>query len=150
MENVNSFSPEQLKAPFILRCAALSIDYILFVLLPVGWLIFSKALGESGPGAAIGGTVWFLGSVLFVLNFIALPLLRGQTIGKMLVGLTIVNKDGTPVSLGTVLLRNVVGYFLTCVTLGIGFLISALNKSGRSLHDFVAGTIVVRARKVRL
>lgn len=151
MDNVIEFSPVQLKAPFILRCAALFIDYILFVILPVGWLISSKVFSESGAkGGGIGGMVWFLGALLFVVNFIALPLFRGQTIGKMFVGLTIVRSNGTPVGLVNIILRDIVGYILTALTLGLGFLLAAVTPSGRALHDLVGGTIVVRGRKVRL
>ena len=62
-------------------------------------------------------------------------------------GLTILNVDGTPVRLGRILMRNVIGYLLTVLTFGLGFLIAAINKSGRSLHDFIAGTVVVHGRK---
>ena len=79
-----------------------------------------------------------------------LPLLFGKTVGKMLTGLTILNMDGTAVSLVGIIRRNILGYLLTTITLGLGFLISAVNSSGRSLHDFVGGTIVVRGQKKQL
>ena len=65
----------------------------------------------------------------------------------MLSGLRIVKMDGTGISFGTVILRNLVGYFLTVLTLGIGFLFAALGKNGRALHDLVAGTVVVYAKR---
>jgi uncharacterized RDD family membrane protein YckC len=43
--------------------------------------------------------------------------------------------------------RDVVGYALTVLTLGFGFLIAAVIPSGRALHDYIAGTIVIRGRK---
>jgi uncharacterized RDD family membrane protein YckC len=45
------------------------------------------------------------------------------------------------------LLRNTIGYVLTVATLGLGFLIAAITPSGRALHDYVAGTIVIRGRR---
>ncbi|MEO7540216.1 MAG: RDD family protein, partial [Pyrinomonadaceae bacterium] len=68
---------------------------------------------------------------------------------KLLVGLTIVNWDGTRVRASSVLGRNLFGYALTVLTFGIGFLIAAVNSSGRALHDFVGGTIVVHGRKTQ-
>ena len=80
-------------------------------------------------------------------RFFGVPLLRGQTIGKMFAGLTILKTDGRPVRLGSMFLRNVVGYFLTLLTLGLGFFVSAINRSGRSLHDLIGGTVVVHAER---
>ncbi len=145
-EKIVDFSPERLKAPFTLRCAALSVDYIILLIFPVGWLALGKILGEGGS-VVIGATIWVIGLLFFLANFLVLPLFRGQTLGKMLTGLTILNVDGTNLSIGTVLLRNTVGYLATVLTLGIGFLISAVNNSGRSLHDFIAGTVVVHGNK---
>jgi uncharacterized RDD family membrane protein YckC len=144
------FSPERLRAPFQLRCAAIFVDYLLLVALPVGWLLLSNYFGDTGPGTGIGTTVWLVGIILFICNFLLLPLLRGQTFGKLLMGLTILNMDGSSIGLVTILRRHIVGYFLTVLTLGIGFLIAALNSTGRSLHDYVAGTVVVRARKTNI
>ncbi len=146
MEKVIDFSPEALKAPFFLRIAAMCIDYMLVMSVPILWLLGSKFFGD-GTNAGISATVWLIVVLIWVIDFLLLPLFRGQTFGKMLAGITIVNRDGTPVRLGGLLLRNVVGYLLSLVTLGIGFLISAVNRTGRSLHDYVAGTIVVHGRK---
>jgi uncharacterized RDD family membrane protein YckC len=144
------FSPERLKAPFPLRCAAIFVDYLLLVALPVGWLLLSNYFGDKGPGTGIGTTVWLLGIILFICNFLLLPLVRGQTFGKMLMGLTILNMDGSSIGLLTILRRHILGYLLTVLTLGIGFLIAALNSTGRALHDYVGGTVVVRARKTNI
>lgn len=141
------FAPERLKAPFFLRCAALFIDYMILLAVPLGWLLFERFFGDGGANITIGNFVWFLVVIFWLINFLLLPLLRGQTIGKMLTGITIVNRDGTDMRLGGILLRNILGYLLTALTLGLGFLISAVNSSGRSLHDFVARTIVVRGHK---
>jgi len=149
METVVGFSPERLKAPFILRCAAFSIDYMVLLAVPVGWLIVARFLGGSGA-VTVGSSIWGISLIVFLLNFVALPLFRGKTFGKMLLGLTIVNVDGTRVGPGGMIRRNVFGYFLTALTLGIGFLISAANTSGRTLHDYIAGTVVVRGRRTRV
>lgn len=149
VEKIVNFSPERLRAPFALRCAALSVDYMILLILPVGWLSASKILGETGS-PAISPIIWIVGALLFLGNFLLMPLLRGQTLGKMVTGLTILNIDGTATGVGGILKRNLLGYLLTILTLGVGFLISAFNSSGRALHDFSAGTIVVRGRKTQV
>jgi uncharacterized RDD family membrane protein YckC len=146
-ERIVRFVHERVKAPFFLRCAALFIDYIVLMMIPIAWLLWGKFVGDTGPNASIGNTIWLLGVFVWLLDFLLLPLVRGQTVGKLLTGITIVNRDGTDVRLLGILLRNVLGYFITVLTLGIGFLIAGVNTSGRALHDFVGGTVVVRARK---
>lgn len=145
-EKVVNFVPEAVAAPFFLRCGALFIDYMLLLSVPVFALIGNKFLGDgtyTGPGTA----VWTMTIILWVANFLLFPLLRGQTLGKFLTGLTILNQDGTSISLITILRRNVLGYFITAATLGIGFFTSVFSRKGRALHDMVAGTVLIRGRK---
>jgi uncharacterized RDD family membrane protein YckC len=144
------FSQQALRAPFFLRCAALAIDYMVLLSVPVLWLVLSRLLADNGINATIGTTAWLIGGVLFVANFLIFPMMRGVTLGKLIVGLSIVNADGSDAPPGAIVRRNLFGYLLTVVTLGFGFLIAAVNSSGRALHDFVAGTIVVRGRRSQL
>ena len=147
LEKIVDFDPEALKAPFVLRVAALAIDYIIVIIIPVVWLILSRMLSELGTTSSIGATPWLIATVLFISNFLIFPVLRGRTLGKLLVGLTIVKNDGTRVDLLSIVRRNIIGYILTILTMGIGFLIGAVNNSGRALHDFVGGTMVIRGRR---
>ena len=144
---VVDFAPEDLRAPFILRFAALAIDYMVVIIIPVVWLILSRMLSELGTTSFIGPTPWLIAVVLFIANFLIFPALRGRTLGKLLAGLTIVNIDGTHASALTIIRRNILGYFLTIFSLGIGFLMAAINSSGRALHDYVGGTMVVYGRR---
>jgi uncharacterized RDD family membrane protein YckC len=47
--------------------------------------------------------------------------------------------------------RHLIGYPLSFIIFGLGFLLAALDSQGRALHDLLAGTLVVRsdARRVR-
>ncbi len=149
-EKVVNFAPETVAAPFFLRCAALFADYMVLLIVPIIGLFWNKLFGDgigySAPGT---GSVTVM-IILWVIDFILLPLLRGQTVGKMLTGLTIVNLDGTSIGLLTILRRNVLGYILTAATLGLGFLFSVFSRRGRALHDLVGGTIVIRGRRTQL
>jgi uncharacterized RDD family membrane protein YckC len=146
MEKVIEFSPEALKAPFFLRIAAICIDYMVVLSVPILWLLGSKFFGDAGNGS-IPDIVWLLAVMIWVIDFLLLPLFRGQTLGKMVSGITIVNIDGTPVRLGGLSRRHILGYFVTLATIGIGFFVSAVNRTGRSLHDYVGGTVVIAGRK---
>lgn len=149
-EVIAAFAPAELKAPFALRCAALCIDYIVLITVPVITLLINVSLGgaaTSRTGGVSNTTGWLLGFLLFLTNFVILPSVNGQSIGKMLTGLRIVKIDGRSVSFGAILLRNLIGYAITALTLGLGFLFALISKNGRALHDLVGGTVVVYARK---
>lgn len=148
-ETIVGFSVEELRAPFLLRCAAVSIDYLLLVMLPAAWLMLGGLFGSS-PAGGIGITVWVVAVIVFVGNFLILPLVAGRSLGKMLTGLSIVNTDGTNIRPGKLLIRNTVGYLITAATAGLGFVAAALNPSGRTLHDILTGTVVIRGRKTQL
>jgi uncharacterized RDD family membrane protein YckC len=147
-EKIIEFSPEVLSAPFALRVAALIVDYIVLLVMPVVWLVLARFLSDTGVPDAIGKTIWTLAVLLVVVDCILLPiLLGGQSLGKLLVGIRIVRRDGTRAHAIQILLRNTLGYIVTLATLGLGFLLAAITPSGRALHDYLAGTIVIRGRK---
>jgi uncharacterized RDD family membrane protein YckC len=137
---------ERFRAPFSLRCGALLIDYILVASIVAFSTVVARTLG--GGARMAGGSAELVGLVvaLFVtlLNFVLLTGLRGQTLGKWATGLRIQRKDGRPLGWGYSLLRHLVGYPLSLLTFGLGFLVAAFNSQGRTLHDMVAGTVVVR------
>jgi len=95
-----------------------------------------------------GGTAQKIGIVItlvvLVLDFGVLVGLRGQTIGKWTTGLRIERTDGRLPGIARVALRHVVGYPLSLLPFGLGFLLVAVSPTGRALHDLIAGTIVVR------
>jgi uncharacterized RDD family membrane protein YckC len=145
-EVVVKFDAKQLKAPFSLRCGALLIDYIIIVIIPIISLLIGRLMGEDGRKlltSELSNAGWLIAFVLALSNFIIFPMFSSQTIGKMLTGLRIVKTDGTSAALGNLALRHLVGYPLTVLTLGLGFLLSILSSKGRALHDLISGTVVV-------
>jgi len=145
-EVVIDFSPEAMRAPFGLRCIAIFIDYILVISVPVLGLLFELAIGGD-PAKISNNAAWLIAFLLGVSNLIIFPALSGQTLGKMICGLRIVRKNGSDPSVRQILLRNTVGYLVTLLTLLIGFLIAVVTPSGRTLHDYLAGTTVVFGKK---
>ena len=65
------------------------------------------------------------------------------TVGKLIFRLHVVRTDGSKVGFGRALARWAC-YFLSLITLGIGFLMIAFRKDKRGLHDLICDTIVVR------
>lgn len=144
------FDPRELKGPFLLRCGALLIDYIVLIIVPVVTLLFARSLGYDGQkllNSGLGNSGWMVTILLAVTNFLVLPLLYGRSIGKFFTGLKVVGKDGEAPSLIAVLLRHLVGYPLTVLTGGLGFLWASVSPDGKALHDYLSGTVVVFGRK---
>jgi uncharacterized RDD family membrane protein YckC len=141
---------ERLKAPFSLRCGALLIDYILLAGVMAFATLFARLLGDTRRGSSFVLTAGYVAvaSVAF-LNFVLIAALSGRTLGKWMAGLRIERMNGEPLSIVRALVRHLLGYALTALTLGLGFLLSAFDPKGRALHDLLAGTVVVRSRATR-
>ncbi len=75
--------------------------------------------------------------------FIGMWAVKGQTLGKMVMGVRIIKTDGTPVTFGTAVLRYI-GYLVSSIILDIGFLMIAWDSKKQGLHDKIAGTYVVK------
>jgi uncharacterized RDD family membrane protein YckC len=145
-----NFDAEQLKAPFLLRCGAILIDYIILIASPVVALLVGRLMEIESTKllhSNVANTGWLIMILLALTNFVFLPLLVGQSIGKMLTGLRVVKKDGSAPSLLSLCLRHLIGYPLTALTLGLGFFLSVISPRGRALHDFIAGTVVIYGQK---
>ena len=160
---------ERFRAPFSLRCGALLIDYIMLV----GIIAFSTLLARMGnrqrASASSAEMIGILIAVIVaVINFIGLPVLRGQTLGKWATGLVIRKKDGERLRWWRALVRQTLLYppfFLMLglglllaevlsgalimtgafiLLLGFGFLVASISENARALHDIIAGTVVMR------
>lgn len=140
------FSPVEMQAPLLLRIGAMIIDYLVLLILPVGWLIYYNIFGEN-LGIMTDQTLWFISVLLFLANIVVLPLFTGRSIGKLVTGLQVVRSDGLDASVLKIALRQTLGYLLTAATLGIGFVWCVFSSKGRTLHDYLTDTIVVRGNR---
>jgi uncharacterized RDD family membrane protein YckC len=149
-EIIVDFDARRLKAPFVLRCGALIIDYILIVVFPVLSLIAARSFGSDGA-KLFKSDLYNAGIIIAVLlavtNLIIFPMLGGQSLGKILTGLRIVSRDGGAVNYVQILARHLIGYAVTVFTLGLGFVVALFDPKGRALHDIIAGTVVIYGRK---
>ena len=134
------------RAPFALRCGALLIDYILLALILTFSIMVARLMG--GGARLAGGTAEKIGVlitlVVALLDLGVLAGLSGKTVGKWTTGLRIERMHGGRPGIGWALLRHFVGYPLSLLPFGLGFLIVTVMPTGRALHDFIAGTVVVR------
>jgi uncharacterized RDD family membrane protein YckC len=134
------------RAPFALRCGALLIDYILLALVLTFSILIARLMG--GGARLAGGSAEKVGIVIALLvaiaDFVVMAGITGRSLGKWTTGLRIEKISGGPPGILRVLLRHVIGYPLSLIPFALGFLIAAVTPSGRALHDYIAGTVVVR------
>lgn len=140
------FSPVEMQAPLLLRIGAMIIDYLVLLILPVSWLVYYNIFGEN-LGIMTDQTLWFISILMFLANIVILPLFTGRSIGKLVTGLQVVRSDGLDASVMKIALRQTIGYLLTAATLGIGFVWCVFSSKGRTLHDYLTDTIVVRGNR---
>ncbi len=67
----------------------------------------------------------------------------GQTPGKMLLGLKVIQNTGEPMTLGIAFLRWV-GYIISGLIFNLGFVWVAFDSKKRGWHDMIAATNVIR------
>ena len=122
------------------------IDYIVFIAIVALSTLIARMFGggarTAGSSAEMVGIMIAL--AVAVLDLGVLAGLTGKTIGKWTTGLRVQRPNGEEPGVGRALLRHFVGYPLSFLTLGFGFLMAALTTRGRALHDFIADTVVVR------
>lgn len=113
------------------------------------WLSFSFTLSGSTWGRITGLTVSFFILYHLVLGIVGMLYFTyfhgtvGQTPGKMILGLKVIQADGKAMNLGIAFLRWV-GYAVSSLVFYLGFIWIAFDKRKRGWHDRIAGTIVIR------
>ena len=87
--------------------------------------------------------LWLFGPWLYFWLFTGL---KGQTPGKMLLGIKVVDAQGEKPGLGIAALREIVGRFISSVVFCLGYLWIAIDEEKRGWHDSIASTHVVKAK----
>jgi uncharacterized RDD family membrane protein YckC len=119
------------------RTAAYFIDLSLQFLGSIVIELILAALKLTGEWASYLAVFVFM---QFYMVFFEL-LLGGKSPGKLILGLQVVRRDGSPITLSGSLLRNLLRAF--DFFFGIGLVIPLLNRGFMRLGDMVAGTLVV-------
>ncbi len=146
------------KVPFRYRVAGLGSRFlawlcdmaILFGLLLMGGL-FVAPLEAARPG--LGGAVFLLWqfALLWGYFFVFEWLWQGQTPGKRVLGIRVIDWSGTRISFFQAALRNVLraadGLPFPFLLYGLGFAAAMCNREQRRLGDLAAGTLVVHVEQ---
>ncbi|HHZ83389.1 MAG TPA: RDD family protein [Nitrospirales bacterium] len=146
--------PERMSATLWRRAMAFEIDIFLITItylttfcvgLLAAWLGL-KVAGYDAPSYSLIDTLLlpfgFLSLIVSLAYFIGFASYRGQTPGKAIMRIKIVSMTGGNVTLSMIVVRTL-GYFLSGVLFGLGFLMALVTRRQRALHDLLANTHVV-------
>ncbi|HVE13950.1 MAG TPA: RDD family protein [Elusimicrobiota bacterium] len=136
--------PEDVFVPagFLPRSAACVVDLALVL---SGQALLGAVLAAVGLPDGLSG---FL-QALLAAGYFSYPVAArsGQTPGKRFAGIAVVRGDGGPVGPGRALGRYA-AWLLSFGTLGLGFLAALLGAQKKALHDYLAGTRVIRSSEL--
>ena len=144
------------RAGFLARFLAFLIDNI--ALSVIAWLLslvlvpFMGIADQSGSATLFGliaGTVaMVIGFILLLLQFLYFGWLwsmSGQSLGMRVVNIRVVRRDGSPLSMIRAGLRGTVGYWISGLIFGLGFIWAAFDGRKEAWHDKLFDTAVVNA-----
>jgi len=93
-------------------------------------------------GGASGAAALLMAAIVVALYFFIFHALRGQTPGKRLLGLRVIDAWGERPSVLRALLRTI-AYLPSALLFSLGFLWIGFDREKRGLHDWLAGTYVI-------
>ncbi|MBX3587792.1 MAG: RDD family protein [Ramlibacter sp.] len=127
------------------RLGASLIDIVLqlLVTLPLTWLIYGRLSSPTGVGFQ-GTADLLINLVLPAVLVIGFWVYLGATPGKMAISARIVDADtGAPLTPTQSCIRYV-GYIVSFLALGLGYLWIAFDRRKQGWHDKMANSVVVR------
>jgi uncharacterized RDD family membrane protein YckC len=141
------------------RIMAALIDHLLLLTMITLVVVICVGIGlgiEYSPLSSDVKTIvyWYLIGIalllIFVLNFgyfiFFEGLWQGQTPGKRIVGIRVIEQNGQPVGWSAVWIRNLLRVIDELPGIFLGLLPMMVDKSERRFGDLAAGTLVIRER----
>ena len=142
----------RLVAAFI---AGMILGIIGFIIQAVFGGVFGVALltgpqepspATAGLFAGIFGAMLFISIAIEIVYYVGLTGTYGATVGKMILGLKVVDTNGQKIGFGKAALREVVGKWISGLVFGLGYIWVAFDPKKQGWHDKLAGTYVVKTR----
>ena len=135
-------------AGFGLRYGAWMFDFLISL---IAIMVFTFAVTAVSHYSVVNSNkglllVGGLTALLFLLNFVVLAGLGGQSAGMRILGIYILRVDGKPFTIKDAAMRHLVGYPLSTLAFFLGFLWMLWDPRQQGWHDKIARTIVVMSK----
>ncbi len=127
------------------RLLAFIIDYMPFNIITQAlfWYIPNKT--SSALDLPFILKIFVISYALFAVYEIIFTSGGRRTLGKFLLGIRVVRKNGEPTNIANAVLRTF-GYFVGIILSFLPFALAFVSKNKRAFHDMLAGTLVVTER----
>ncbi len=143
------------KASFLSRLVAWLVDqavlFLLFFVLSaglgliIGLLASSESSILSFLAGLLGVALIFLVALLQFLYFGALWQHDGQSLGMKLMQIRVIRHQAEPLSFWRAALRGTLGYWISGVIFGLGYLWAVFDENQETWHDKIFDTWIVQA-----
>ena len=143
--------PTTIYAGFMPRLGASIVDSIIVSIVSgiitfVLGMVIGIATGGSDAAVSVAqGLASIIQFAIFAAYYIYFIGSKGQTLGKMLLKIKVVNSETNAVpGYASAFLREVVGKILSSLVLGLGYLWMLWDPKKQTWHDKIAKTIVIK------
>lgn len=133
-------------AGFNERFIAYVIDALPFVLAAywtMGMMISSGNLSNTTGGQLRWKLVWI---ALYLVYETWLSSGGRATVGKLIMGIRVKDKDGSDLSVPKAFFRSL-GYFVSATPLNLGYVVALFTPNKRALHDYIGGSRVISVKE---
>ncbi len=139
-------APERPTYPFVyahtfrrMYAAVVDIGLLLIIIVTVRWVTGGNAF--TGSNTAPQDIFILLGYLILFTG------IKGQTPGKMVAGIIVVDDEGHVPGVAVAIPREMVGRLIASAALGLGLAWISLDPKRQGWHDKIAGTYVVMKPK---
>ncbi len=120
------------------RFLAFLVDFVISLIVGVVGFVIGSAVGDAGQtlNSVFGLIYWII-----VLIMVAT---RGQSPGKIVIGIKIVKTDGVSIGIGRTLVREVIGKIISAIIILLGYIWILFDSKNQGWHDKISDTMVVK------
>ncbi|MDT7690191.1 MAG: hypothetical protein QOE46_2950 [Acidobacteriota bacterium] len=132
------------RAPRAKRIAAALVDLVLVAFLSAPFAAAIELTISNWGDPRVSGSMALIVALVMFLYHTCSVALAGRTLGMSLCGLHAVDARKANVPTTGQCMRRAVVYMLSLATFGLGLLYSLFDAEGRTAHDILSGTVVVK------